>query len=266
MGNFAAKLAKMQENFAEGKKRAQEFGTEIPNGIYEGQLQTYKLEESRGESKRLQVRREILIDDGGSQDGNVSRDWRGIDTPVGMSFLLQNIAMHGYEMPETPAEIEDCVEAIENDAPRYRFQVSEKNGFKNIRILEIIDAGGEGAEEKDEAEGQTEAEPEAAEEEDETLVKVREFCDGQGVEYEADDDLDVLKEKIAEYEFYRDDCTQDQIDAMGFENSSPEEGISEDDDALLAEIGLGELVKTPPPIGKPKEKKVPKKSGAKKRR
>ena len=267
---FKSQLAKMQKSFTEGKKKAKEFGTDIPNGIYEGQLQTYKMEISRGEAKRLQVCREVLIDDGGSQDGNVSRDWQGIEHPVGMSFLMQNIAMHGYEMPDDTSGIEDCVEAIDGDAPRYRFQISEKGGYKNFRILEILESGeeadggeaGEPEGEEPEADGEADGEGEEMTEEEAQIANVQEFCDGQGVEYDADDDLDVLKEKISEYEFYLDSLTQEDIDELGFDESSPEEGISEDDKALLEDLDLGELVKAPVA----KKKTVAKKGAARKRK
>ena len=92
-----------------------------------------------------------------------------------------------------------------------------------IRTIEAADE--EGGEEEGAEEGGEEEGAEEAAEEDDSAARLAEFCKAQDIKLgkgEADD-LEAMKKKISKYEYVKDE-------------------LEEDDVALLAEVGLEELV------------------------
>ena len=90
---------------------------------------------------------------------------------------------------------------------------------------------------------------------DPKIEALMQFYADQGVSYFDDDDLDTLVERGRVYQYY----------TKGANKEDPEDVISDEDEVLLKEVGLGDCILYPP---KPKRKaveKAPVKKAAKKK-
>jgi len=93
------------------------------------------------------------------------------------------------------------------------------------------------------AEAPEEAPAEEAPEVDPIVEKAQEFCIAQDIKYDQDDDLDILKERVSEYDYKEEELTKDEV-------------------SLLNDLGLKDRIKKPAPKKKPAGKKTPAKKSA----
>lgn len=132
-GEFANRLAQMQEQWTSGKDKADG----IPDGIYNAQLQEAKLAESS--SGKLMVKRQHLISDG-EYAGEVVYDNIVVESEYGPKQLATWLTQLGYEAPADVGEIEDLVNAISLAAPAVQIQVkkSKNSDFRNVYIKQLL--------------------------------------------------------------------------------------------------------------------------------
>lgn len=248
-------LAKAQAEWEKSKETAAQFGTEIPVGVYEGVLTTLGLAKSQT-SGTLQVKREITISDG-EYKGAIARDYNGVTNDIGLAILRKFIEMCGYEAPENIVELPATLEAIQNEAPSVRFSYTERNGFRSIRPLEISPSGDAApanddtatADDTEAADGSGDADAAATE----LLDKAKAFGVAQGIDVEDSDDLDAVKGKIGGYLFPVAGVKPEQLKDNGFEDPSEVTVLTDEDVALLTELGCEDSILNPDPkYDKPK--------------
>jgi hypothetical protein len=71
------------------------------------------------------------------------------------------------------------------------------------------------------------------------------FCGAQNVEVKADDEAETIVEVLKGYSFWSSKVTQPQLNAKGFKEYTPEQGLGDDDVALLVEAGLEKEILLP---------------------
>ena len=247
MGEFASKLSGMKQSWADSSAVYDSTfgGIKIDAGQYLARLQSAKIVESKSSGK-LMIRREHIILEGQFQ-GMIVYDNLNLETPMGMSFVRRWIDQMGYEAPtpDKPEEIEDIVAAISEEAPTVKVAVKHSGDFVNVSIIELIAAGdakpdaGKAepkAEPKQESSSAKKAKAAPAAEKDPLLEKLFAFCKAQDIGTESDDTVDVLKERIREYQY-------------------PEAQLTDEEKALFAEAGLEDAIEKAPEVKKPSAKK-----------
>jgi len=248
---FAERLSSMRTTINESKNTYDSMfaGVKIDAGTYVVRLQSAKIVETKSSGKLMILREHIVTE--GTWQGHVVRDYMNLESPMGMAFVRQWIDQCGYEFPdENPEELEDVVEAIANEAFTCKAIVKHSGDFINLSVQEIIESASAGKEQskKNEPKAETkQEEPKAApkaeakkegpavdKEEESTKEALRQFCKSQDIVTEKDDTLEILKERIMEYEF-------------------PEEEMSAEEIALFEKAGVDGAIKR-----KAKSKKVKK--------
>ena len=187
---------------------------------------------------------ELLSEGEGEDEGEGGGEEEGEETPdfdeMDKDELLEYISENDLEASDLEFKSEDSMK-------------KKKKDVLAAALDEYYAAG--------EVEGEDEGEGEDGD--DKLLNSTKELCISQDIEVADDDDLDALKEKIGEFEYFPDTCTQKQLKTMeGFEDSKPSDGLSSDDIELMEELELSELIMKP----KKEEKKSTKKSSKKKRK
>lgn len=221
---FSDKLKTMTSSWSESQNQYDTMfgGVKIDPGEYIAKVQMAKLTESKSSGK-LMIRREHLIVEG-SWKGTVVYDNMMLETPMGMTFVRRWFEMMGYSAPEDPAEIEDVIEAIAEEAATVKIVVKHSGDFINVAVIEVIESDDD---EKQEAKSrpsaaksrqdvkQEEPEQEAeAEEKDDDNADLRDalfaFCKAQDIDTEKDDDAEILCERIKEYKWPEEELTEDE--------------------------------------------------------
>jgi len=188
-------------------------GVKIDPGEYIARLQSAKLVESKSSGK-LMVRREHVLMDGEFK-GMVIFDNMILETPMGLTFIRRWFDQMGYEAPEDPEEIENVVSAVSKDAANVKIQVKHSGDFVNVAVIEVLD------EEKEEpaskASGKTatsggKGKPADDDEDTELLKNLFIFCKAQDIDTEKDDTIDVLCERIKEYDWPKEELTDDEVE------------------------------------------------------
>lgn len=248
---FAERLSGMKTTINESKNTYDSMfaGVKIDAGTYVVRLQSAKIIETKSSGKLMILREHIVTE--GQWQGHVIRDYMNLESPMGMAFVRQWIDQCGYEFPdENPEELEDVVEAIANESFTCKAIVKHSGDFINLSVQEIIESAsaGKGETKKDESKAEAKAEtkkeePKATPKKEEPVIDkekesiieaLREFCKGQDIVTEKGDTLEILKERITEYEF-------------------PEEEMSAEEIALFEKAGIDSAIKR-----KVKPKKVKK--------
>ena len=281
MSNFKDRLAAAQQAQKAGKAMAEEFsGNQVPAGTYISKLQAFCYAPSQKGRPQVKHTQYILE---GEQAGRTATVYMGLEHEVAIAIMTAMVVNLGYEMPEIfdwdaserngdfviTKDFDDTLAAIEGDEPTSRIQVTHKNDFMNIRLLEVLETGevagtGADAEEGEEAEEaeteapeEAEAEPEA-EEVDEEFEKLLSLCAEQGID-EVSSDMsidDITKVLREDYCFWTKDVSAAQL--KEYDGAKPEDGIEADEVAVLENVGLGDI------IIKPVKKAAKKKAASKK--
>lgn len=244
---FAERLSGMKTTINESKNTYDSMfaGVKIDPGQYIVRLQSAKIIETKSSGKLMIVREHIVVE--GSWQGHVIRDYMNLESPMGMAFVRQWIDQCGYQFPdENPAELEDVIEAIANESFTCKAQVKQSGDFINLTVLEIIEAAASTSQNEKKAEEPKKEEtkkeePKAKKEEpkesdeEKTIKKaLLDFCKNQDIATESGDTIEILKERICEYEY-------------------PEEEMSSEEIELFEKVGIDGAIKR-----KPKAKKVKK--------
>lgn len=135
-GEYAAKLAEMADTYSAGVAAADG----VPDAEYIMQLQGAIMKESS--NGNLMVSRQHLIREG-ELAGIVVFDNLVLSTPFGMANLVSWLKRLGYDAPEDPVDLEPMIEQVANEAPMVKASTKSKDGFTNVRVLEVLEGGGE---------------------------------------------------------------------------------------------------------------------------
>lgn len=242
-------LAKAQATWGASKEAQQQFGVELPVAVYDGQVQTFGLTKSN--AGNLQMKMELVVTEG-EYKGAVARAYRGLHTEMNLAIIRSQIEQLGYQCPENIQDLPATMQAIEADGALVRFKFSEREGFRNIRILEVYGAGAQPVDDGEPAVGdvvEVQAVPEesAPAEEDEQLAAARVFAIAQGIDVAEDADLDTIKASIAEYTYPVAGVCTEQLKDAGFEDTASVVPLSDEDVELLNSLGLTEALLLPDP-------------------
>jgi len=245
MGLFSSKLAGMKQAWADSSTVYDSTfgGIKIDAGQYLARLQSAKITESKSSGK-LMIRREHVILEGQFK-GMIVYDNLNLETPMGMSFVRRWIEQMGYDQPDVdkPEEIEDIVAAISQEAPTVKVAVKHSGDFVNVSIIELIttdSAAGESGQAQAKAEASSSAKKEKVapwDEKNPLKENLFAFCKGQDISTQSDDTIEVLKERIREYTY-------------------PKEQMTDEEQKLFAEAGLEDTYEKKPE-SKPEQKKKP---------
>lgn len=243
-----------------------DFPPDPPEGEYIGDLATLRANISSNGNPY--VYRAIVIAEGASK-GMIARDFASLTQDFLVARMRDYVQGHdGYGWPEELFNLEECerqqtfvyhedlidtMRAIEADKPRYRFGFEKKKGFSQIRILEVLGSG-ETAEAAPPAATTTRkraakapSTPVEAPDDGSALAqRLVLFCAAQGIDgVKEDDDVDTIVEIVKSYSFWSQKVTQKQLDASGFGEYKPDQGMGEEDIELLIEAGLGKEILMP---------------------
>lgn len=214
---FASKLSGMKEGWDESQNQYDTMfgGVKIDAGDYIARVQSIKLTESKSSGK-LMVRREHLIIEG-SWKGTVVYDNMMLETPMGMTFLRKWFEQMGYTAPDDPADIEDVLEAIAEEAATVKVAVKHSGDFINVAVVEVIEADeekGSSSETKEKASKEKAPKEKADTEQSDENAELRDalfaFCKAQDIDTEKDDDVEVLGERIKEYKWPETELTDEE--------------------------------------------------------
>lgn len=220
MSQFAKRLAGMREAWKQGRESGG--SSTVPPGVYTAQLAACDLAESQS-SNKLQIHREFLITEGESS-GESLHDYMQIETEKGPFFIELWLKKMGYDLDGDfdPTALEEILAELQANTPTVRIRVVEKNGFTNVRVLQLLEgesapakpakagksapaeeAGegegegegeGDGGEEAGEAAGQETGGEEDAELKGELIALAQNFS----VEVSDEDSVEDLKDKLHE--------------------------------------------------------------------
>jgi hypothetical protein len=231
VSKFADKLNGMKNSWDDSKNQYDSMfgGVKIPADTYLAQMQSVKLKESKSSGKLMIQREHVIIE--GQFKGTVVYDNMQIETPMGMTFIRRWFEQMGYEAPADPAEIEDVIRAIAEDAALVKIQVKHSGDYVNVSVIEVVETSSANApsasREEPKAEEPKAEEPKAEkpktssgktkekanDSEDAEIIKgLHDFCKAQDIETEEDDTLDVLKERVKEYKWPVEEMTEEEIE------------------------------------------------------
>lgn len=245
-GKFTDRLNGMRSSLAVAKKQNDVMGGEdrVPENEYVGKL-TLKLKES-DKTGSLMVARSFNITDGDFIGmpvyDSLIIDHERADVAIrGQRDLLNMLTILGYDNfdPEEDAEkLESLLAEITEAALLVQFQVTHSGEFTNCEILELLededpktskgktsDRGGRGKG-KDENEekpsrGSRSRKPQQGDNDDdgegddsETIEALKTFCGSWGIDFEEDDDLDTLKDRLREGSFKKEELEDAEIELL----------------------------------------------------
>ena len=217
---FADRLAGMQQGWDESQNQYDTMfgGVKIDAGDYIARVQSCKIAESKSSGK-LMVRREHLIIEG-SYKGSVVFDVMMLETPMGLTFLRRWFEQMGYNSPSDPAEIEDIVAAIAEEAATVKIAIKHSGEFTNVSVIEVLEEDApeektekESSEKSSKKETKEEAPAEEAggeEDNAELLAELFAFCKAQDIDTEEDDTIEILGERISEYKWPEEELTDEE--------------------------------------------------------
>lgn len=248
MGTFAEKLRAMRETWRESSAVYDSTfgGVKVDPGQYTARLQSAKIVESKT-SGNLMIRREHVILDGQFK-GSIVRDNMNLSNAMGMSFVRHWIDQMGYEPPDDPEGIEEVLDVICSDAPLCKIAVKQSGDFVNVSVIEVYpnddlpqssrpsQSSQQSRTSQSSQERQTSGKNEDAEDDSESNPirdRLFAFCKAQDIDTEPDDSIDVLRERIREYQF-------------------PEDELTEEEKQLFADAGIEDVIERKPPKAKKK--------------
>jgi hypothetical protein len=227
---FAQRLAGMKSTIEESKGTYDSMfaGVKIDPGTYIVRLQSAKIVETKSSGKLMIAREHIVTE--GQWHGHVIRDYMNLESTMGMAFVRQWIDQCGYEFPDTnPEELEDVIEAIANESFVCKATIKQSGDFINLSVNEILSSSGDKTEtketpkeepkkeeskksEKTTSKKETKKEEPVVDEEQQKILKgLFAFCKNQDIETEKGDTLEVLQERIKEYEFPEEEMSEEEI-------------------------------------------------------
>lgn len=128
---FREKLTQLQKQW----ERSTETAGKVPPGLYHARLQEASLAESA--AGRLQVHREFLILEG-EHEGRVLHDYMQLETEQGPTFIRRWIEQMGYNAPSKADELEETIDAINQEAAELQIKVVHSGDFVNVRIQRVL--------------------------------------------------------------------------------------------------------------------------------
>ena len=121
------------------KSEARSFGAPLPDGQYEGVIESALIEESR--NGRLQVRWDLLVTSK-ECEGRQVRKYSGLETKDNMDWFKGDLETLGLKIPEESESIGDALEEAQGLA--ILFQVRSRDEFTNIDFIEPLEGGNGG--------------------------------------------------------------------------------------------------------------------------
>lgn len=138
-GAFDKELRAMDSAWA----NAPEGFADLPEGIYTMQISEASIKKTKTSGKPRATFRFVVTE--GEHLGSSQMDGFMLDpeNPVGMSILKTLLGKKlGYEIPDSLSEVEDILADISKKNPIVTAQVVKKGDFTNVKVLEMVDAGG----------------------------------------------------------------------------------------------------------------------------
>jgi hypothetical protein len=71
--------------------------------------------------------------------GKTFRSWDGLDRPEGLPYVMKRIEALGYDVPESPDELEGLMEQITKDKPKIRIIIKTKGEFRNVYVVKAVE-------------------------------------------------------------------------------------------------------------------------------
>lgn len=154
MASFKARLSKIGSLWKKGLKREDTFGgSNIPDGSY---ILKAACEIAESGSGNMQIVWKHTVMEG-EHRGETVRDYDRIATEDNIFFLQRKITKLGYEIPDSPEELEGVIDGINDEGIIFRGTVKTRDDFTHVRINKVLDYGEEEPEEgKDTPEGEGE--------------------------------------------------------------------------------------------------------------
>ncbi len=138
MGEYKDRLKAMSESW--GGRNTQQEG--VPAGIYKMQVQDAEMTESASSGKLMIAWQFLILE--GEESGQVARDYQTIETEFGPRFIAQRIEKLGFEVPDDPQDLEEIIAAIAEAAPVIMGKIKvSKDGYTNITVNRLLEAGSE---------------------------------------------------------------------------------------------------------------------------
>lgn len=154
-GAFAKRLAKMKKGWDAGKENPVQFGSNLPDGMYNFRVKSAELGESN--NGRLQIDYAFEVTEG-EMKGEVHHEYDGLDREEGMQWVQKRIADLGQEVPDDITEIEAVVAKINKSGFQFRGRIRTKDDYTHCYFVKALD-GDEAAEVEEEVEEETEETP-----------------------------------------------------------------------------------------------------------
>lgn len=161
-------MSKMRANYESAKNTAKAYsGEKLPAGRYEMRLTKVKLVAT---GEKLSIQRNFVVL-AGEHKGFQATDFMQLTHEVGLSFAMQFVIKMGYEIPESPEDWADMVEALTTDQAEVIASCVHSGDFVNIRVEELIGLGVADITESMEVEEDETLDPEVEEVEVEEVVE-----------------------------------------------------------------------------------------------
>jgi hypothetical protein len=189
-------------------------GDQVPDGNYVAELSSLKMK--KNDEGAIRVRRSFVILEG-SQKGVVINDNMNLATDRGPTFLRRFIEQMGETSPTSLTELPEILANIVAARPTCEIRVTHSDsGFTNAwvnRLLTDDDLSGRAADDDEEPVAKKKR-PVADDDDEEPAVskkQVKAFCESWGIELEGDEDVDGMKELIAQGKFPADECSAEDV-------------------------------------------------------
>ncbi len=128
----------MGANYKQARAQAKTFsGEKVPAGKYEATLSSIKIHEKK-DSDKISLMRVFTILSGEAK-GMAQTDFLQLTHPVGLSMAMQFIEIMGYDIPDSPSEWPDIIEAINEEQASVIVEVVHSGDFVNIKVLETFE-------------------------------------------------------------------------------------------------------------------------------
>lgn len=211
-------LKKAASLWDKAKKKKPEFENNVTDGNYIGRLTKAELGESQ--KGRLQVAFAATVLKGEFK-GETVRWWSGLKTEDNLMYLQRDLRRLGVEVPEDIGDLEEALEQLQKEKPKFSFRVKIDGEYLNVRIgkaLEADDAGededeDEDTEEEETEEEETDEEETEEEEDDEEEEDEEEESEDEDEESEEDEDEEESEEEEEEDSEEDDEEEKEEEDA-----------------------------------------------------
>jgi len=259
-GKFKNRLKGMSETYDDAPESF--MGNEVPDGIYEMQLQSAKFDEWQSaqdpEESSLVMDHEWLILDG-EHDGEISRKRMWLNNEMGWSQFKMWVKTLGHEIPSDIEDSEEVLAEIAEAAPIISGELktnTAKSGkdYQNLKIRQLIQEESELPEdeeeeeedelEEDELEEDEEAEDEEVEDDEDEADEDEEEDENEDEEDEEEDDelIDLMafaqawEDEIEEN--IDDESSKQDIVQILKEYDFPRDQLTKEEVELLESTGI----------------------------